>query len=201
MTKKKPREERLEEITEAAMHEFLKKGFDGASMDSIAQRAKLTKGGLYHHFGGKDELLIAVYERLMDPIYELMHSAQNHESPMEGIQSFVRNMLSHWAKNSEAVIFTYLALAKGLEVPELAPTLEEDAKTMLGFIEERFDSAIEAEELQDHDASARALALYGALEGVIPLVVTRGPKEAMKIAESLNQVFVEEIMTWDEDED
>ena len=58
MTKKKAKEIRTEEIVQAAVQEFLERGYEGASMDNIARRASLSKGGLYHHFRSKDEILI-----------------------------------------------------------------------------------------------------------------------------------------------
>lgn len=39
-------------------------GFASTSMESIARRARVTKGALYHHFAGKQELFEAVLEDL-----------------------------------------------------------------------------------------------------------------------------------------
>ena len=50
MTLKRPELERKAGIVEAALAEFLDKGYENSSMDSIARRAGLSKGGLYHHF-------------------------------------------------------------------------------------------------------------------------------------------------------
>lgn len=60
-----PRDKRetLERILPAARQEFLKKGFEGASMRAIAARAGLTAAGLYRHFTDKEEL----FEALVKP--------------------------------------------------------------------------------------------------------------------------------------
>jgi AcrR family transcriptional regulator len=42
----------------AAGQVFAQKGFAGASVDDIAQRAGFTTGALYAHFGSKDELFV-----------------------------------------------------------------------------------------------------------------------------------------------
>ena len=38
---------------------FRQKGYSGTSIDDIAKKVGLTKGSLYHHFAGKEELALA----------------------------------------------------------------------------------------------------------------------------------------------
>jgi len=47
-------------ILEAAYAQFVQRGFHAASMRAIAEGAGITPGGIYNHFGGKDELFAAV---------------------------------------------------------------------------------------------------------------------------------------------
>jgi AcrR family transcriptional regulator len=63
---------RREEYTEAtrralldsAAAAFMERGFAEASLDDIARGARLTKGALYHHFEGKQDLFRAVFEEV-----------------------------------------------------------------------------------------------------------------------------------------
>lgn len=50
-------------IIEAAAGEFDERGYTGASMDAVAERAGLTKGALYFHFTSKADLAAAVIAR------------------------------------------------------------------------------------------------------------------------------------------
>lgn len=50
------------EIVAAAIAEFAQAGIARATMDKIAQRAKLAKGTLYLHFASKEELLLGALE-------------------------------------------------------------------------------------------------------------------------------------------
>jgi AcrR family transcriptional regulator len=43
---------------------FGTQGFNKTSIDQIVQEAKVTKGALYHHFDGKNELFVAVTEQI-----------------------------------------------------------------------------------------------------------------------------------------
>ena len=49
-------------ILDAATAEFARKGLAGARVDAIAARAKINKRMLYHYFGSKNELFLAVLE-------------------------------------------------------------------------------------------------------------------------------------------
>ena len=60
--------ERPDEILNAALDEFLAKGFDAARMEDIAARAKLSKAGVYLYFDSKLALLQALVDREVKPI-------------------------------------------------------------------------------------------------------------------------------------
>ncbi len=50
----------------AATAEFAAAGYAGATLDGIAARAGVTKGGVYFHFAGKEELFFAVLDQWRD---------------------------------------------------------------------------------------------------------------------------------------
>ncbi|KUN80796.1 TetR/AcrR family transcriptional regulator [Streptomyces griseoruber] len=53
---------RREEILEAALEVFAARGFRGASIDAVAERAGLTRQGVLHYFPSKKRLLLAILE-------------------------------------------------------------------------------------------------------------------------------------------
>jgi AcrR family transcriptional regulator len=50
-------------LLEAAASEFAEKGYAGASLDAIAERAGRTKGAVYSNFESKAELFLALLDR------------------------------------------------------------------------------------------------------------------------------------------
>jgi AcrR family transcriptional regulator len=62
--------QRLREICRLAARVFYEKGYDGASMQDIAEAVGLTKAGLYHHVGSKDRLLFEIMNYGMDILDE-----------------------------------------------------------------------------------------------------------------------------------
>ncbi|WP_346432607.1 TetR/AcrR family transcriptional regulator [Pseudohoeflea coraliihabitans] len=69
-----------EKILAAAQMEFARKGYDGARVDAIVQRARISKNLLYHHFRSKEELYIRVLERT----YEILRRRQG-DVPLAGL--------------------------------------------------------------------------------------------------------------------
>ena len=53
----------MAQILDAALEEFAERGFAATTMDDIARRCGLSKGGLYAHFAGKDLIFEALLHR------------------------------------------------------------------------------------------------------------------------------------------
>src|SRR5271170_4316010 len=52
-----------EALLDSASACFFESGFAATSLDQVAQRARVTKGAIYHHFASKRDLFTAVLER------------------------------------------------------------------------------------------------------------------------------------------
>ncbi len=61
--KRLPAPERKKVILDAALETFAEFGYHGALMDTIAERAQVTKPILYRHFPSKLDLLLAIIDR------------------------------------------------------------------------------------------------------------------------------------------
>lgn len=84
----KPRKDMIAEtrgkLVSAARHAFGTVGYAQASMDDFTASAGLTRGALYHHFGGKKGLLEAVVAELDSEMTERMRAASSRvEDPWQ----------------------------------------------------------------------------------------------------------------------
>jgi len=57
-----------ERILDAAERVLLRDGLRGLSVDAVLREAELSKGGFFHHFKSKEELLGALVERLVEEV-------------------------------------------------------------------------------------------------------------------------------------
>ncbi len=64
------KDQKMAQIHQAAVQEFLKKGLDAASMHKIAESAEVSKRTLYKYFPTKGELYSALIDELLDRVYE-----------------------------------------------------------------------------------------------------------------------------------
>jgi len=77
-------------ILEAAVQEFTERGYEGARVDNIAARAAINKRMLYHYFGNKQALYVAVLEGTYTAIRSAEHGLHlSDRDPIEGITELV----------------------------------------------------------------------------------------------------------------
>jgi AcrR family transcriptional regulator len=53
-----------ERILDAAIEVFATRGFTGATVADVVGGSGTSVGSIYHHFGGKNELFLAIFERM-----------------------------------------------------------------------------------------------------------------------------------------
>jgi AcrR family transcriptional regulator len=77
-------------ILDAAVQEFTERGYEGARVDNIAARAAINKRMLYHYFGNKQALYVAVLEGTYTAIRSAEHGLHlSDRDPVEGITELV----------------------------------------------------------------------------------------------------------------
>ena len=74
--------ENSKKIIAAAQSEFMKQGFESASMRSIASQVGMTVGALYRHFPNKEELFAALVEPAISELMELYEQFRDKEYEM-----------------------------------------------------------------------------------------------------------------------
>ncbi len=61
-----------ERTREAALSIFARKGYEGATMQEIAETVGIKKASIYNHYKGKEDLFFAVYQDVADDYVKLM---------------------------------------------------------------------------------------------------------------------------------
>jgi TetR/AcrR family transcriptional regulator len=93
-----------ERILRHSMAEFATKGYDGARVDSIAHRCRLSKNLLYHYFKSKEGLFIAVLENA----YETFRSRQSDfairdSNPIDAMRQLIAYTFDALLKNQDFI--------------------------------------------------------------------------------------------------
>lgn len=112
------------EIVEVALAQFTEQGYDGTSLQQIADRLGFTKAALYYHFKSKDDLLLAVLDPYLTEIDELLDTRNEREAPaIEGAEKPLEVYLDFLLKHRR--LLSYLSHdAAALARPAVAARMQ-----------------------------------------------------------------------------
>ena len=79
-----------EKILDEALTLFAEKGYDGTSMDLIAERVGIKGPSLYKHYKGKEEILNALIDAAEDRYEEYFGSEKNIGKLQDNMEEFVQ---------------------------------------------------------------------------------------------------------------
>ena len=93
-----------DEILKAAMGLFANRGFHETSMSEVAREARVSKALIFWHFKTKEELFVAVLNRLLEPYFiDFVEEAAMDERAQ--IEKLVESYLSFVRDNASSVRF------------------------------------------------------------------------------------------------
>jgi AcrR family transcriptional regulator len=80
---------------------FAKLGYEGASVEEIADRAKVSRPIVYEHFGGKEGLYAVVVDREMDYVVRRISEAISTGTPRERVEQAALAFLTYVKDNPD----------------------------------------------------------------------------------------------------
>jgi AcrR family transcriptional regulator len=194
MAKWEPKEKRMDDIVTAAVAVFLEKGYEGASMEAIAKNAQISKGGLYHHFSSKDEILFYANTKLNEPIYEYVRLAAKNPDPVAGIRLYIRNYISYWLAHKKELTFFFLTMIKAISSPEMWKVYEDYYNTMIAFFKTLYERGISSGQFSMHNTRASAITLMSALDGVLSYLVMNDNLELDAVIGDFEDKFISSVL-------
>jgi AcrR family transcriptional regulator len=138
--RKREREQRYDDILEAAKGVFFTKGFSSSTMDDIARTAELSKGTLYLYFKNKEDLAHAVmYESFKKLKSMMVSSIQDCETGIDKIRAIVRVIPQYYDEHA-----AYVEFARNIDY-RITSQIEESnmAAQCMRIIDEIIDMLIE----------------------------------------------------------
>jgi AcrR family transcriptional regulator len=119
-TRKRRKEQRPEEILNAALEEFIAKGYAGTRLDDVARRAGISKGLVYVYFDTKEDLFEAVIRTFLVPHVEMLQG--EIEGSQLSSEALLRGPVLGLMKkivNSRVHELVRLLIAEGQRHPDL----------------------------------------------------------------------------------
>lgn len=96
--------ERREQLIHIGRSLFAERGYDGTSVEEIAQRAHVSKPVVYEHFGGKEGLYAVVVDREMLALERVITDAISHGRWRQRIEAAVVAILTYVEEETDGFI-------------------------------------------------------------------------------------------------
>src|SRR5215475_5005706 len=117
-------------ILDAARKVFLERGFEGASIDEIAEVARSGKPTIYGRFRDKGTLFTAVMRRdILSRISQFKAEAPTGATVEERLTSAATTLM-HWGLDGDRIALMRLAIAEARRFPDLASTVSRTAREL-----------------------------------------------------------------------
>ena len=166
-----------ERILDAARQVFLQRGYEGASIDEIAETARAGKPTIYARYQNKRELFGAAFTRHVAAKRERVRSQAHSGATLEERLQSIAAALLREALTAESVGLTRLAIAEARQFPDFASSMIRMARERgLEIVTQLMIEAAEAGKLQnltpaERERCVRAAAPYFLDLIVLPLIM------------------------------
>ncbi len=165
-------DERKTQIINAAEGVFTKKGFDEARMDDIAEETGLSKGTLYLYFKSKDDLIIAILDRMFQREFKQLETFhQDGVSAADAIWKITDLLTKDILGMIRLIPIVYQFLALAFRNKYVQKALKQYINRYLDVLTPIIQGGIDSGEFRNVDAREVAIAMGAMIEGTFLLWV------------------------------
>ena len=188
------RRNRSQDVVEAAIRVFDKKGYASASIQDIADEVGVLKGSLYHYIDSKEDLLARIFEENAGHFEDMLDEASALEAtPAERLFAFARTFTLWYLQNIErASIYVdewqHLTGKRLKEVKRIRAAYEARVAGLIGEVKEAGEGA------PDLDVKYATYFIFGALNGLPTWYRRRGADSAEQIADTYARLIVTTVV-------
>ncbi len=157
-----PRPTSANRILETALDLFATRGYDGTSVQEICDAAHITKPTLYHFYGSKEGVYLAIVASALERVRRSLFAALAQDGPLvERLKVVVRDLFADAVANRKLWRF----MSTSVWTPGTAPVHEAHC----GYAEyttaivEAIDAAVRRGELTPGPTAVRVLVMKGAV--------------------------------------
>jgi AcrR family transcriptional regulator len=149
------REQRRATILDAALEEFVARGFAAARLDDVARRARIAKGTIYLYFRDKESLFQELVRTMLSPLVGTIEAASLRDVPIRSVAEMIVDVFITEVYGTRRKDVIRLIISEGPRFPKLAEIYyREVIARVVPVIRGRLALAVERGELS-RDALAR----------------------------------------------
>ena len=121
------RDERREQILQAALKVFARKGMAAAKISDIAAEAGLSHGLVYHYFKSKEDIFVTLVKKALQGSSLVVQYAQQQEgSPLQKLRWMTHMILQHIAGEGAYLFLIMMQAFTSDAIPEEVKQMMDD---------------------------------------------------------------------------
>lgn len=177
--KEREKEQRRNDILDAAETVFFSKGLEQATMDDVAEQAELSKGTLYLYFKSKEELYLGINLRGLHILHQMFKDAISPQTTgIEKVRAIGQAYFGFAQKYPDyfnALLYFEVSEFDLTDRQSLATQCHQFGEQTLQVVAEAIQIGIEDGSIRsDLDPLKTAMILWGQSTGVIQIIAIRG---------------------------
>ncbi|MFT5434036.1 MAG: AcrR family transcriptional regulator [Myxococcota bacterium] len=167
MAKHQPEEVRRRQILDAAKSCFIGKGLDATTMRDIAKEARLSLGGIYFHFGSKEEIFRAICNETYGTVLRRWKAtpAEDFESTDARIRALAETNVELIETDPDYFRLALVLNGAAVVDEELKAVKREHHTSFVNFIAAALDHGVSTGELIEHDTRGIAESIVALFDG------------------------------------
>lgn len=161
-----------ENIITAALRLFLTRGYKSVSLIDVAAEVGVTKGGIYHYFSSKDELLQIAFNFLLDCVEtkykELLNRSSGFRDVLkvilveDALAAYVKEMLG--VNISGSIEHVHFIIEVMQRFPDLSERIRDNQRMLCAAVAAKINQAIEKGEIREDTDVVAFAAILNALQ-------------------------------------
>jgi AcrR family transcriptional regulator len=181
--------ERHRSILETAARLICEKGYEGTSIQDIAEATGLTKAGLYHYIRSKEHLLLDIQSYGMDVFEEqVLNKVTGIPDPLARLKECMeRNVLlvTHgWSKEVTIILHEHATLTG-----EARAQINARKRRYVHFLESSFAEAVRARKIRPVNPKVAAFSFLGMVLWIYKWFRPDGAISAEELSKEMQDLF------------
>lgn len=121
LPRQKRTSKRRRSILDASLRCFLRHGVEAATIEQIRDASGASSGSIYHHFGSKQGIAVALYVEGMEELDELYRAAMHGQTSLAaGLRAIVQNYFQWVVKNRDWAMYLLRVATADLSAADAA---------------------------------------------------------------------------------
>ncbi len=186
-------QKRRDEVVDIAAQVFAERGYHRTTIDDLVEATGLTRGGLYHYISGKQELVIQIHQRFIEPLLDEAEQIAAEGRPADETLRLLGEALMRDIATYTDQVTVFLHEWRVIEHDPAWAKIRRARKRFEAVIEEVLRRGVEEGTFEVRDVRLTVLAFLGMINYSYQWYRPDGRADATKLADTFSEIFLDGI--------